>query len=160
MHRNQDDRGLAGQREGVKLNKEMQMVREFNSQFGVKECFRPRMPSPEVHNLRFRLIDEEAQELRDATSLVQYLDAIVDLLYVVQGAALVAGFSPQQVEDAFAEVHRSNMSKLWSADEIDCIPADCRAVLVDSNRYIVRRNDGKVIKSPTYSPANLESIIE
>lgn len=138
----------------------MQMVREFNSQFGVKESLRPAMPSPEVHNLRFRLIDEEAQELRDATSLVQYLDAIVDLLYVVQGAALVAGFSGQQVEDAFAEVHRSNMSKLWSADEIDCIPADCRAVLVDSNRYIVRRNDGKVIKSPTYSPANLQAIIQ
>ena len=142
------------------MNKEMQMVRQFNSQFGVKERFRPRMPSPEVHNLRFRLIDEEAQELRDATSLVQYLDAIVDLLYVVQGAALVAGFSPQQVEDAFAEVHRSNMSKLWSADEIDCIPADCRASRVGDGRYVVRRNDGKVIKSPTYSPANLQAIIQ
>ena len=160
MHRNQNDRGLAGQREGIKLKKQMQMVREFNSQFGVKEALRPTMPSPEVHNLRYCLISEEAQELWDATSLMQYLDAIVDLLYVVQGAALVAGFSGQQVEDAFAEVHRSNMSKLWSADEIDCIPADCRAVLVDANRYIVRRNDGKIIKSPTYSPANLQAIIQ
>lgn len=160
MHRNQNDRAVAGQREGIKLKKQMQMVRQFNSQFGVKEPLRPTMPSFEVHDLRYQLIDEEANELQDATSLVQYLDAIVDLLYVVQGAALVAGFSGQQVEDAFAEVHRSNMSKLWSADEIDCIPADCRAVLVDSNRYIVRRNDGKVIKSPTYSPANLQAIIE
>jgi hypothetical protein len=51
------------------------------------------------------------------------------------------------------------MSKLWSADEIDCIPADCRAVNVGDGRYIVRRNDGKIIKSPSYSPADLRGIV-
>ena len=142
------------------MKKQIQMVREFNGMFGVKEPLRPTMPAPEVHNLRWRLIDEEAQELRESVTLVQYLDAVCDLLYVIHGAALVAGFSGQQVEDAFAEVHRSNMSKLWSADEIDSIPADCRASHVGDGRYIVRRNDGKVIKSPTYSPANLQPIIE
>ena len=135
------------------------MVREFNAMFGVKEALRPTMPSPEVHNLRWRLIDEEAQELRESVTLVQYLDAICDLLYVIHGASLVAGFSGQQVEDAFAEVHRSNMSKLWSADEIECIPGGCFSSHAGDGRYIVRRNDGKVIKSPSYSPANLQPII-
>ncbi len=78
---------------------------------------------------------------------------------IVNGAALAAGFTPAQVDAAFAEIHRSNMSKLWSADEIDCIPADCRAVNVGDGRYIVRRNDGKIIKSPSYSPADLRGIV-
>jgi hypothetical protein len=113
-----------------------------------------------TQNLRYRLIDEEAQELRDATNLIEYLDAVGDLLYVVYGAAIAAGFTAHQIESAVYEIHRSNMSKLWSADEIDSIPADCRASNVGDGRYIVRRNDGKIIKSPTYSPANLQPIIE
>ena len=142
------------------MKKQIQLVREFNGMFGVKEPLRPTMPAPEVHNLRWRLIDEEAQELRESVTLVQYLDAICDLLYVIHGAALVAGFSGQQVEDAFAEVHRSNMSKLWSADEIECIPGGYFSSHAGDGRYIVRRNDGKVIKSPSYSPANLQPIIQ
>jgi predicted HAD superfamily Cof-like phosphohydrolase len=138
----------------------MEFVREFMLRFGQAVPPTVSMPDPETHNLRWRLIDEEAQELRDATSLVQYLDAVGDLLYVVYGAAIAAGFTAHQIEAAVYEIHRSNMSKLWSADEIDSIPADCRASHVGDGRYIVRRNDGKVIKSPTYSPANLQPIIE
>lgn len=142
------------------MNIQMLMVKDFNALFGVHQPNMVVMPPPDVHNLRWRLIDEEAQELRDATNPTQYLDAIGDLLYVVYGAALVAGFTARQVDAAFSEIHRSNMSKLWSSDEIDSIPADCRASLVSDNRYMVRRNDGKVIKSPSYNPANLTPIIE
>lgn len=138
----------------------MEFVREFMRRFGQLTPATPGLPHPETHNLRWRLIDEEAQELRDATNPVEYLDAIGDLLYVVYGAAIAAGFTAHQIEAAVYEIHRSNMSKLWSADEIDCIPADCRASHVGDGRYIVRRNDGKIIKSPSYSPANLQPIIE
>ena len=138
----------------------MEFVREFMRQFGQPTPEQIEMPCPLTQNLRFRLIDEEAQELRDATDPVEYLDAVGDLLYVVYGAAIAAGFTAQQIEATVYEIHRSNMSKLWSADEIDSIPADCRASHVGDGRYIVRRNDGKVIKSPTYSPANLQPIIE
>jgi predicted HAD superfamily Cof-like phosphohydrolase len=126
------------------MKHQMDLVQEFHEVMQVHTPIRPTMPSPEVHNLRFRLIDEEAQELVESTNLIQYLDASGDLLYV---------------DAAFAEIHRSNMSKLWSADEIDCIPADCRAVNVGDGRYIVRRNDGKIIKSPSYSPADLRGIV-
>lgn len=138
----------------------MEFVREFMLRFGQSVPPSVWMPDPETHNLRWRLIDEEAQELRDATDPVEYLDAVGDLLYVVYGAAIAAGFTSQQIEAAVYEIHRSNMSKLWSADEVDSIPADCRASHVGDGRYIVRRNDGKIIKSPTYSPANLQPIIE
>jgi hypothetical protein len=48
------------------------------------------------------------------------------------------------------------MSKVWTDDEIDSIPADCRSHRVGDNRHIVRRNDGKIVKSPSYSSARLE----
>jgi predicted HAD superfamily Cof-like phosphohydrolase len=134
----------------------MELVREFMRTY--QQCIpeRPFMPDPVTQNLRYRLIDEEAQELAEATDKTEYLDAIGDLLYVVYGAALAAGFSPHQVDAAFTEIHRSNMSKVWTDDEIHSIPADCRSHRVGDNRHIVRRNDGKIVKSPSYSPARLE----
>ncbi len=134
----------------------MELVREFMRTFQQYVPSNPIMPDPVTQNLRYRLIDEEAQELSEATNAKEYLDAIGDLLYVVYGAALAAGFSPHQVDAAFCEIHRSNMSKCWSDDEIDCIPADSRSHRVGENRHIVRRNDGKIVKSPSYSPARLE----
>ncbi len=134
----------------------MELVREFMRTY--QQCIpeRPIMPDPVTQNLRYRLIDEEAQELAEATDKTEYLDAIGDLLYVVYGAALAAGFSPHQVDAAFIEIHRSNMSKVWTDDEIHSIPADCRSTRVGDNRHIVRRTDGKIVKSPSYSPARLE----
>jgi predicted HAD superfamily Cof-like phosphohydrolase len=133
----------------------MELVREFMRTFQQYVPATPVMPDPVTQNLRYRLIDEEAQELNEATDKVEYLDAVGDLLYVVYGAALAAGFSPHQVDAAFCEIHRSNMSKCWSDDEIDSIPADCRSTRVGDNRHIVRRSDGKIVKSPSYSPARL-----
>jgi predicted HAD superfamily Cof-like phosphohydrolase len=134
----------------------MELVREFMRTFQQYVPPTPVMPDPVTQNLRYRLIDEEAQELNEATDKVEFLDAVGDLLYVVYGAALAAGFSPHQVDAAFFEIHRSNMSKCWSDDEIDSIPADCRSTRVGDNRHIVRRIDGKIVKSPSYSPARLE----
>ena len=134
----------------------MELVREFMRTYQQCTPERPALPDPITVNLRYRLVDEEAQELSESTSAVEYLDAIGDLLYVVYGAALAAGFSPHQVDAAFCEIHRSNMSKVWTDDELDRIPADCRSHRVGDNRHIVRRTDGKIVKSPSYSPARLE----
>ncbi len=138
----------------------MHLVEEFMLTFGQAVPGLPKMPLPEVKNFRLHLIDEEADELADSDNLVDYLDAIGDLLYVVYGAALAAGFTERQVDSAFREIHRSNMSKLWSEDELSQLPSDAKAVLSVPGKWIVRRNDGKIIKSPSYSPANLKPIIE
>ena len=134
----------------------MELVREFMKTYQQLVPQRPILPDPVTQNLRYRLIDEEAQELAAATNPKEYLDAVGDLLYVVYGAALAAGFSPHQVDAAFCEIHRSNMSKVWTDDELDRIPADSRSHRVGDNRHIVRRTDGKIVKSPSYSPARLE----
>ena len=64
--------------------------------------------------LRLQLIQEELGELADAMSkndLVSTLDALVDLQYVLSGTVLSLGFA-DAFDEAFREVHRSNMSKL------------------------------------------------
>lgn len=142
------------------MNNSMDLVAEFMATFQQKLPVSPEMPTPDVQNLRYRLIDEEAQELSESVDLVEYLDAVGDLLYVVYGAALAAGFSSWQVDAAVREIHRSNMSKCWSDDELNCVPADSKSTRVGCNRHIVRRNDGKIIKSPSYSPARLAEIIK
>lgn len=64
---------------------------------------------------------------------------------------------------AFAEVHRSNLSKMWTREEMEF--GYCDAIVngvhfeESQSRFIARRNDGKIIKSPGYSPANLAPFI-
>ena len=97
--------------------------------------------SDAVKAIRCALIEEEASEFRaavEADDLVGVADAIADLLYVVYGAALTFGIPTAEV---FAEVHRSNMTKLGD----DGLP--------------IYRDDGKVLKGPHYSPPDLAPIL-
>lgn len=96
----------------------------------------------DVKALRCALIEEEAQELRDAVAaddIVEVADAIADLLYVVYGAARTFGIP---VREVFDEVHRSNMTKLGRDGEP------------------ILRADGKVMKGPDFSPPRLRPILE
>jgi predicted HAD superfamily Cof-like phosphohydrolase len=140
---------------------------------------RPGMPSGDTQHLRWKLCTEEAKELGDATNLTDYLDAVLDLLYVVHGSAIAAGLDANTLSIGFQEVHRSNMSKLWTHDEIQAVRngenvtslGDCSGGTFDNRfevvktavesdkRFIVRRRDGKIIKSPSYSPANLKQFL-
>lgn len=100
---------------------------------------RPILPSIEVMSLRVNLIGEELGELCAAFNqrdLIQTYDAILDLLVVTIGTAVACGL---EIEPGWEEVHRSNMTKF-----------------IDGHR----RPDGKWIKGPSYSPANLKPIID
>lgn len=78
-------------------------VKEFNETFGVRML--KSSPIPETHSaavrvpearLRFRLIKEELHEFLDAVEdcdIVELLDALGDIEYVVDGAALVFGLT-------------------------------------------------------------------
>ena len=103
--------------------------------------------------------------------LTEYVDGCVDQLVVTYGALNAAGV---KVEPAWDEVQRSNMSKAWPHCDI------CDAVLErgdgpelvhsgDVNAHgglwsavlkVHKREDGKFIKAPTYSPADLKRVIE
>jgi predicted HAD superfamily Cof-like phosphohydrolase len=64
---------------------------------------------------------------------------LADLLYVTYGSGDTMDIP---MDEVYREVHRSNMSKLG---------ADGKPV---------RREDGKVLKGPNYSPADIESVLK
>ena len=142
------------------MKTELQMVREFMAAFGQRTPTEAGMPDGETQRLRWLLIAEEAKELGDANDMVAYLDAIVDLLYVVLGSAISAGLSAEAVSGAFAEIHRSNMTKFWLLEEVETMPSNWSASPAGNGRYIVRDTTGKVRKSPSYQPAQLEEFTE
>lgn len=161
------------------MKAQLQMVREFMRAFGQRTPNSPEMPDGSVQYLRHSLCAEESKELGDARNLEEYLDAVCDLQYVTLGAAAAAGFDAKTLDRAFAEVHRSNMTKLWTQEEIQAVrfgdnttslgdqsggQFDNRYTVTDTGintprRYVVTRQDGKVIKAPGYTPANLEQLI-
>jgi predicted HAD superfamily Cof-like phosphohydrolase len=95
----------------------------------------------DVREIRCALIEEEAAEFREALEaddLVEVADAVADLLYVVYGAAVTFGIP---IDEVFAEVHRSNMTKLGT----DGTP--------------IYREDGKVLKGPSYEPPDVLGVL-
>jgi len=89
----------------------------------------------------------------------QVLTHIVASQTLLNRAVWALGFSPV-FDDAFREVHRSNLSKLWDS------PIDsAKSIGVDSfeetqgGKWIGRRADGKIIKSPSYSKVDLSRFV-
>lgn len=94
--------------------------------------------------LRLSLITEELAELVDAInrgSEVDTLDALADLIYVVVGTAVTFGLP---LAEAFAEVHKSNMTKAVRK------PGDTR--LRDKGETYVAPDLGKVLRTAKEVP--------
>ena len=124
-------------------------VKEFNRAYAVEAP----TESYTAMYTQYKLIREETRELTQAVGRwadtrygseqehavrPEILDAICDSIYVLIGLALKMGFD---LDGAFREVHRSNMSKLGE----DGKP--------------IKRDDGKVLKGPNFTPPNLEPYI-
>lgn len=73
------------------------------------------LPSPlgfiALLDLRFRLIDEEVQELHEATDPVNVLDALVDILYVSYGALIAFGEESEEYDDLSTEYDEALLFK-------------------------------------------------
>lgn len=113
------------------------LVREFHKEFDIHVAERPGVPDPKTTVLRERLIQEEFDELKEAMkaeNLPAVAKELADLLYVVYGTAVSYGIDMAPV---FREVQRSNMSKVGG----------------------YKRDDGKWVKPPNYSPARIEPIL-
>ena len=114
------------------------MVERFHRLFDILVQRTPNPVDERTRVLRERLIHEEFEELKEAMAhrdLAAIAKELADLLYVVYGTAVSYGIDMGPV---FREVHRSNMSKIGG----------------------YKREDGKWIKPPTYSPAAIEPILK
>jgi predicted HAD superfamily Cof-like phosphohydrolase len=67
------------------------------------------------NRLTYKLLDEEVEELHQAKTDVDKLDALVDILYVAVGGMWKLGLSPEQIEAAINVVCDSNDSKTAKA---------------------------------------------
>ena len=173
----------------VLVSNPIQLVRQFMQKFKQPTPRHPIAPNKELLLLRATLIVEEMLETLDGMGISIYVgdtkicndakcrlewtglydpvataDGLIDLDYVVLGAFHAFGLPYNSL---FQEVHRSNMSKLWTNEEITAVQLHEFNVSMILNEpwdgermYLVTNSDGKVVKSPSYSPANLAPIIE
>lgn len=142
------------------MSKLREQVIAFHRAYGQPVKDSPEVPEPSRVRLRLRLITEEYFELLDSVGLKlpgikgvidecvgrcvpivdlpEFADALADIDYLVEGARAEFGVDGGPVAD---EVHRSNMSKLGP---------DGRPMV---------RDDGKVVKGPSYSPPDLARVL-
>tara|TARA_Y100000758_G_scaffold200354_1_gene143096 strand:+ start:246 stop:614 length:369 start_codon:yes stop_codon:yes gene_type:complete len=116
-------------------------VKVFMRTFGQEIKDKPSFPSAKITQLRYSLIKEELNELKEAidkNNLKEVADALTDILYVTYGAGHAFGIN---LDACFTEVQSSNMSKLGK----DGKP--------------IYNEHGKVLKGPTYFKPDLSKFV-
>jgi len=118
------------------------MVHEFHRVYDCNISTTPALPNKDERALRIALLQEEYREYIQAekdNDLVEIADALADMLYIINGTCVSYGIP---IDEIFAEVHASNMSKL------------------DENGKVLRRDDGKVLKGPNFFKPKIKEIME
>jgi predicted HAD superfamily Cof-like phosphohydrolase len=103
-------------------------MKTFGQEIKEKAAF----PNDKITSLRYDLIKEELNELKEAMDkkdLKEVADALTDILYVTYGAGHAFGIN---LDKCFKEVQNSNMSKL------------------NSDGKPIYNDKGKVMKGPNY----------
>ena len=125
------------------MNPIVKSLLEFNEAFEIPYLTEPGLSSDELIELRIKLLSEEVEEYAEAArtgDLVEVLDALADIAYILAGTIINHGMQ-EIYDEAFNEVHRSNMAKL-----------------VDGR--VIRREDGKVMKPEGWQPPQLAKFLQ
>ena len=116
-------------------------VKAFMETFGQEIKTKPSFSTDKINSLRYDLIKEELEELKEAMEnkdLLEVADALTDILYVTYGAGHAFGID---LDKCFEEVQSSNMSKLGE---------DGKPIYNES---------GKVMKGPKYFKPDLTKFV-
>ena len=116
-------------------------VKKFMETFGQEIREKAGFPEDKITSLRYDLIKEELDELKEAIDnrdTKEVADALTDILYVTYGAGHAFGIN---LDKCFEEVQNSNMSKLGS---------DGKPIYNDK---------GKVMKGPNYFKPDLNKFV-
>lgn len=125
------------------MKKQIDHLKEFHNSFDLLTSEKPTLVDKKTYTLRHKLMEEENNEYLAAcknNDLVEVADALGDQLYILLGTILAHGMQ-DIIEDVFDEIQRSNMSKLGE----DGKP--------------IRREDGKILKGPNFSPPNISKFL-
>ncbi len=126
------------------ITKLIDQVAIFHDSFGIQNNHQPttELDLKEIQ-LRFDLLKEENEEYLEAAKngdLTEVADALGDIMYILFGTILKHGLQDKIIQ-VFEEIQGSNMSKLGS----DGKP--------------IYREDGKVLKGPSYYRPNIPAIL-
>ena len=116
-------------------------VKKFMETFGQEIKKKASFPNESIISLRYELIKEELDELKEAIDkkdIKEVADALTDILYVTYGAGHAFGIN---LDKCFEEVQNSNMSKLG----LDGKP--------------IYNDKGKVMKGPNYFKPDLGKFV-
>ena len=116
-------------------------VKTFMETFGQEVKTKPSFSTDKINSLRYDLIKEELEELKEAMEnkdLLEVADALTDILYVTYGAGHAFGVD---LDKCFQEVQSSNMSKL------------------DEDSKPIYNEFGKVMKGPKYFKPDLTKYV-
>ena len=116
-------------------------VKTFMETFGQEVKTKPSFSTDKINSLRYDLIKEELEELKEAMEnkdLLEVADALTDILYVTYGAGHAFGID---LDKCFEEVQSSNMSKL------------------DEDGKPIYNDAGKVMKGPKYFKPDLTKFV-
>ena len=116
-------------------------VKIFMETFGQEIKEKASFPNHKIMTLRYSLIKEELEELKEAIEnrdIKEVADALTDILYVTYGAGHAFGID---LDKCFEEVQNSNMSKLG----LDGKP--------------IYNEQGKVMKGPNYFEPDLKKFV-
>ena len=116
-------------------------VQKFMETFGQEIKEKAGFPTDKITSLRYDLIKEELNELKEAIDkkdLIEIADALTDILYVTYGAGHAFGIN---LDKCFEEVQNSNMSKLGL------------------NGEPIYNDKGKVMKGPNYFKPNFTKFL-
>jgi predicted HAD superfamily Cof-like phosphohydrolase len=114
------------------LDYAMMQVRAFHEAFGHPVADRPTLMDRERMENRAKWMREEIDEFLDPTrhTVVDGMDAMIDLIYFALGTIVELGVMPQPMMDIVH--HEGNMTKLHVGE--------------DGVARVVKNDDGKVIK--------------
>jgi len=148
-----------------------EQVSQFNKEFGVMQLDKPSLANETFITSRMALIREEMSELEEAVKnkdLVETIDALTDILYVVLGM----GYSLNvNLDKAFKIVHESNMSKIclteniaketleWYKNNEPRYTAPNYRINACGNYVVYDEPTKKILKSIHYKPANLRDLV-
>jgi len=116
-------------------------VKTFMEIFGQEVKTKPSFSTDKINSLRYDLINEELEELKEAMKnkdLLEVADALTDILYVTYGAGHAFGVD---LDKCFEEVQNSNMSKLGEEGKP------------------IYNEAGKVMKGPKYFKPDLTKFV-